>query len=391
MGTERETSTDLWLPSTTMRQACADAVNRIAALYPKTSGNDSIVNDMMSVLTSEYPDSSLSDGPPPGDAVSADGTPLEISIRTRAAGDVEVRWDMNVAPGIAGRTVDARRNAWEAGRRVAKRLEQRFGANLEVFDRLADLLVPDQANGGRLIGFASGLPLKGTPRFQCYFTGGPGPGSDLQVLQAASALGMRASADAIAGRLSAADRIWMAADLVKGADARVKLYASLQSYDIDQIESFRSIAGEYWPVDDVRSLLTKLYGEVPRVPPRNTGAILCFHFREGKVTEVAFDVGTSPFEIDLADDEMLSDGEILRRFSAILNDLGLSSEPYERAVATFAGLPLEEETAIQQRVAFLRDHRGLAATMYLGPRFYVHRFGFAYQDLGREGSEQSRE
>lgn len=362
----------LWRGSLTLADACVEAISELVELYPNTKNERALAREVMAVLCSEFPETKLGDGPPKGPALTLDGTPIQLSIRMgRSKSDTDVRWSMDAAPGIVGKSITANRKRWAACMRIAHQLERRYKASLTTMNKLVEILAPKASQ----MGFGCRFPTGGIPRFQ-FYVGTLGPGGRQRLYEATGVLGVQPFADTLFPLLADTDTIIPAIDMVEGTKARAKLYVFFGSYDIEHLDSFRKVAGEFWPVPDLKAFFDDVYGQTPEVAEMGAGPLLTFHLNAGVVTGVTLDVATSPLDITLTDGLVMSDADIHKRLRATLKKLDVPSAPYTKALKAFAVTKLDDEAGINERFAILRDRDGSAATAYLSPRFFAHRFGF---------------
>jgi hypothetical protein len=358
----------MWPGTLSLRDACVEAVVRLMKLYPSLASDVAMARDLVSDLSSELPDTTLDEGPPPGYYFGMDGTPIDISLRFGGP-TPQVRFEVFTDAKIdrMDNSVKTTAARWASGIRVAKRLEKNYGTSLRLFDTVAELLEP--AEGGDRSWFGATTPLGSVPQVQAYFRSSPEQMP--KVYEATAALGIRAFADKLWDRLDGKGVVSLTAFEMTDTAPRVKVY--VPAGDVSSVENLRDLAGDFLPTDDLRGLFDDFYGDGVEFVE---AAPLCgFHFRGGVMTGFTLYLPTDQFHLNLKDDVVLTDGEMTERIRRVLSRYGIREEEYLAALRAYAVDDLQDEVCVQHCFSFIRDNHGLQATVYLSPRFFFHQFG----------------
>ncbi len=300
-----------------------------------------------------------------------DSTPLEFSLAVQRSGP-RLRWGVDCTS-ASGDRAESRAIGLDLCRRLGA-----FGAELSRFGAVFDLLTWSPARP-RASGVGVGVDFspKGAA-FKAYFAGaGTGEGACGEALEA---LGLRAQARFMRELFAAEGaRFYLfSLDLVPGDAARVKVYLE------GPPESFAGTMRRLVEANGegpeklalVEAFVRTLSGIAPGADVSAAAAhlITTVQFVSGHDAPLGLACNYAPQPLAGWGDEVevTDDGRAAARVREAFAQQGLPAGPYERALAAFARVPLEDEYMIHNCVTLQGKPGETSLAVYLNPRFNAY-------------------
>lgn len=287
--------------------------------------------------------------------IGDDHFPIEHSLAV-SGDDVEVRVLLE-AQAASCQLPDL----WAAGQALNALLARQHGADLQRFQKIAELFEP--RTGARYaMWHAAGFTERADPTFKLYVNPQARgiEHAPAVVGEALTRLGFSQKAVEVATAPRPGGALkFFALDLERGPRARVKVYYAHDGADPSRIEAELSRVPGFSP-----EALSPFWSAIPGQDGPFVGLPVTTYlsFTEGDDSPTS---GIVHFPVrDYADD----DSVVYRRVMALLE--GTERELYARAVAGFAKRPLQEGVGLQTYVAQRVGHGGRRVTVYLAPEGY---------------------
>ena len=331
------------------------ALGSALELGPETTACALSLFDRMTGASCSAP---IGDQPPWPNDITDDGTPFEFSIALRPGG-VELRFllESQCAPVTST-------SSWEAGLAMQRELGALGLVDVERFQRIVDLFVPDASAQPRFSLWHAGVIRKGcAPLIKAYLNprvrgavAAPG-----LVAEALSRLGLDSAwrhLRQVTGSSRALDMRYFALDLEASDSARVKVYVA-SSEAAPHLERLLKGVANFRP-GQATDFLTGLIGHPGPFPARPV--LCCFAFVAGQaVPRATLHVPVRCYVDD--------DSQALERVAAMLPST--VSLPLARAIQGFASRPLSVGRGLITYISFTPSDRGLRVTAYLAPEAYT--------------------
>jgi len=248
--------------------------------------------------------------------------------------------------------------------------DRELDVDLRRLDTVRDLFMPAAPRGRFAMWVAASLAANGrSPAFKVYLDP-QAHGSEHAwgvVEECLVRLGFEAAWDGIARSLLArgpvADRpFYVSLDLSARSDARLKIYARHQRVTLQELARAAAPARATLAGETMRFLETV----VPERPLLDGRApFTCWSFTAGsnRPESATTHVPINGYAQD--------DGVVVARVARALEELGLESSLYVRAIAQFANRTLEDGIGLHSYVSFCRDDAGPRVTVYLPLELYA--------------------
>lgn len=263
---------------------------------------------------------------------------------------------------------------WDAGRRVTRWLEQRWGASTEQALKIEDIFIPEDPHMHLCMGHA--VEFDDQPAFKMYYNAmAKGPSNAHSCVdQAFRRLGYTRAWNELQKVLGPEDRIELfALDLTPVT--RLKLYLRPMNADLERITRLYSVSTTADPKDV--QMMWDIMGK-PRVPENSRPVFLTYQFNEAddeRPSRTALSIPLFP--------GVPSDLAAVRRTCRLLRTLGMPTDSYSACVRAMADAPLAQEEGIHSYVALQRNPKDVAVVAYLNPRLYFPRYGWLARDPAR--------
>jgi DMATS type aromatic prenyltransferase len=316
--------------------------------------------------------------------LSDDHAPFELSAAF-SEGETEIQcyWEaQGEAPSLVSNMT--------TGLSVLEELSDRHGLQLDRWNAIKDLFLPERPGGLFTLLFGVTWGRRRPPRFKIYVNpyvrGSAAMPSLMQ--EAMSRLGFEqawaADVERRARRGAKLDELmYVCLDVSPDPQARVKVYRRHYQATVAQIGALASIGGDYLPGDAERfyGLVAEQPGPFLAKPP-----ITSLTFRRGDGERPCSMTLEFPISSYVGDDAVAS-ARIKRCFSAY----GLDPSRYERAVDAIATRPLEQGNGIHAHITFRRVNGAPRLTVYFATEAYpVEETEWAVQPESRRAPNSVR-
>jgi len=290
--------------------------------------------------------------------ISDDNTPIEFSVAI-AGERVEVR--VLFEPQADEPTIAAHR---VAGIEFNERLKREFGANLDRFDKLRDLFLPEGMEGPFGVWSSAVFSRGQAPAFKAYLNPqarGPENAPEL-VREGLARLGLAhcwpSLERSVMRRGPELDELkYFALDLTNSAEARVKIYVRHHACTPEDLEAGASAADSY-VADETLDFARAMRGSSDRLIAR--APFTCSSFvgtRQDHPVATTIYVPVCAYAND--------DAAVLDRVRHYMDERGMDWSAYESIIWGFANRPLTEGVGMQPWIALRRFQDATRMTIYL--------------------------
>jgi hypothetical protein len=316
---------------------------------------------LVSWLFRGWGDAAVPDSAPYPSALTNDHSPFEYSLSFAGMGvDLSLRIEAQAANPTL---VENREAALAFNERLLP-----FGVDFDRFQRVRELFLPATFEPPFSLWHELTLRPGAVASFKLYLNpaaAGPdrAPGLVKEALARLGHKNVDPTLDRLLRRGAGLDEVaWVSLDLSSGPGAETRVYVRHLAATAADLERTLSFFPAHRAGDAIGAC---------RAVVRGAGAFA----QDPPMTSVAFGHGgmapaAAGLDVVIGAERGPDDGETSRQLAVYLASLGLDSNAYARALASFAPRALPGKAGIQSRVSFIREVEGPRATVHLCPEVF---------------------